>query len=137
MARPVRRECKTRREDVGGLERRQVPLYIVALAGGAKHRLVAAALTRGLTTQRSPAAVVLRAGEAAMVPQKMLTLSLVVASQAAGIGHSAGELALTVPVLVVFAVVMVGVGRGTAVPRVVCPEPRVRPAVRSGSVGRP
>lgn len=47
---------------------------------------------------------------ATMVPLMMLTLAVVVASQVAAVGRHVGALLLTVPVYVVFAVVMVPIG---------------------------
>lgn len=72
--------------------------------------LLAAALTQAVAA-RSEAGLRWEQGVAgAMVPLMMLTLTVVVASQIAGVGARVGSLLLAVPVYVLFAVVMVPIG---------------------------
>jgi len=68
--------------------------------------LIAAGLTQ-LAARTRPGARVQAAVLGAMVPLMMLTLVAVVASQIAGVGQQVGSLLLTVPVYVLFAVVMI------------------------------
>lgn len=67
--------------------------------------LAAAVLTQALRLRW-----LLSAGEALMVPLMMATLATVVASQSGGVGAHWAKLAVVVPVVVVFAVVMATVG---------------------------
>lgn len=71
--------------------------------------LAAAALTQAARRARAVRALE-RAGDAAMVPLMMLTLAVVVASQVHAVAGRLGALAITVPLYVAFAVVMVAAG---------------------------
>ncbi|UNK72619.1 bile acid:sodium symporter [Microbacterium sp. H1-D42] len=72
--------------------------------------LAAAALTQMLARRMPWAERLRRWALQTMVPLMMLTLAVVVASQVSGVGARLGALALAVPVYVLFAVVMFGLG---------------------------
>jgi len=72
--------------------------------------LAAAALTQVAAARTRAAAVWERVASAAMVPLMVVTLTVVVASQIAGVGARLGALLLAVPVYVLFAVGMTVLG---------------------------
>ncbi|QCU78253.1 arsenic resistance protein [Citricoccus sp. SGAir0253] len=74
--------------------------------------LAAAWLTQAAAARRPRVGAVSRAADAAMVPLMMLTLALVVASQAHDVGRHLRSLLAVVPVYVLFAAVMVALGLG-------------------------
>lgn len=76
--------------------------------------LVAAVLTQLVAAWTRWGGRLLKGTEAAMVPLMMLTLAVVVASQIAGVGERFGALLLTIPVYILFAAVMVVVGRAAS-----------------------
>lgn len=73
--------------------------------------LLAAGLTQLLAARRPAARAVMRTVEGAMVPLMVLTLAVVVASQIAAVSGQLGALAQVVPVYVLYALIMLLVGR--------------------------
>ena len=72
--------------------------------------LLAAMLTRLAASRTRPGRLIERSVAGAMVPLMVITLATVVASQIAAVRSELGALLLTVPVFVLFAVVMVPLG---------------------------
>lgn len=75
--------------------------------------LIAAGLTQLIAARTRWGARLKDAVLDAMVPLMMLTLAVVVASQIAGVGEQITSLLLTIPVYVLFALVMIPIGVGT------------------------